>query len=836
MHLVSVKCSSSIFRGLTVGDKCCVFRICLTGSPFSLLTPFTRISISDYRYRSPTSFKMPFYDSFLTETGFVDCVTPTNFVLYILLREYIGSMMIDSSLSQDLGEAKKDKVAVYMFFYKRLRDFSPSPFSWLCDSSAPLSARLQALVRGRIERLRNVFEVLSYTHPNTLKSEIFSDYLCMEDEEKFVVMKDSVFGLFLRKFALGFHHLSFEEMVRFLDQFFEAYDTVLQNFRPESKFMMSEQSHFDKTSALSTRKHALEASTKIVNSIGLLGGRPETDVKTLDDVLSLSRNLFPDLPAPYYAAHLLATRKRHLTEAESNLHAYVETRMAAAGLDKSMSNTCAYLSIAAAAMHLSFGQWQRSKCLEKEALKKSLESECKAPLNHIRVTHTLLSSNMEPFRYDGEIPSAKVPRSPHVALAEMRTGFWDMVDSGAPTKDLLTVHFNSAVAMSPTYFSLCLLDVATLWSLYGYPTLYAALLQCVVSADCLQPCPYSDIVLTTAFSGLIREYNAAGAITEALELTKACVQVLCRFAEKSVVRQAGLQVELEQAIRSQTDLSRCDRLINALRLCCPWEAALYQAEVERCRGNPLTSHDLLHHVVDSVSERLGLSVDTSDRLSIARTSVASTGQTASKHALFSRVQFPEFDRQIPVGGQAKLAQIGLRARLALVESLLSMGLCDQATKHLSRATALAERYRLELGAVTVKLLKYVTEVQLGRSVSDVVGLRSALHQILHRADRWTRCRCVVFAARVNLKVQESSADRLQALSSYLEQLFRVFQFYRVTDDRKRILDLIVLMASALHTLGRTAERNTLSRTYVQLRNEYQCGTSVGPQVHSLCLI
>ncbi|KAA0184542.1 hypothetical protein FBUS_10270 [Fasciolopsis buskii] len=86
--------------------------------------------------------------------------------------------------------------------------------------------------------------------------------------------------------------------------------------------------------------------------------------------------------------------------------------MSAACADKSMSNTCAYLSIAAAAMHLSFGQWQRSKCLEKEALKKSLESECKAPLNHIRVTHTLLNSNMEPFRYGGEIPSAKSPRSP----------------------------------------------------------------------------------------------------------------------------------------------------------------------------------------------------------------------------------------------------------------------------------------------------------------------------------------------------------------------------------------------------------------------------------------
>lgn len=115
-----------------------------------------------------------------------------------------------------------------------------------------------------MERLRNVFEVLNYTHPSTLKNEIFSDYLCMEDEDKFVVMKDSVFGksikfhccyspgLFLRKFALGFHHLSFEEMVRFLDQFFEAYDAAIQSFQPESELIPSEKPHFDMGSAPST--------------------------------------------------------------------------------------------------------------------------------------------------------------------------------------------------------------------------------------------------------------------------------------------------------------------------------------------------------------------------------------------------------------------------------------------------------------------------------------------------------------------------------------------------------------------------------------------------------
>lgn len=106
-----------------------------------------------------------------------------------------------------------------------------------------------------------------------------------------------------------------------------------------------------------------------------------------------------------------------------------------------------------------------------------------------------------------------------------------------------------------------------------------------------------------------------------------------------------------------------------------------------------------------------------------------------------------------------------------VESLLSMGLCDQATKHLDRARALAKRYRLDLGTVTVKLLEHVSDVQLSRPMFDYTSFSSTLHQVLHRADRWTRCRCVVFAARVSLKYHEPIVDRLQGNQSRRFQRF-----------------------------------------------------------------
>ncbi|CAL8091209.1 unnamed protein product [Calicophoron daubneyi] len=516
---------------------------------------------------------MTFYDKFLKSPSFVDCVTHSNLVLYIVLKEYICSIKLDESMFADTDE-DEDRVNLYMSLYNILKEMPLNSFECLSTSAHKLPRRLQALTRGRIERLRNTFEAVQYTHPKSLKESVFSSGLSLENEEKFIVTKDSVFGLFLRKFALGFHHQSFEEMTKFLDSFFEAYDAELVGSFDLGK---SDDSFTNRSDLypVSTRNRAQDISSQIASCMGRIGGRPTVGPRKIDEMLELSKKLFPELPTPHYTSHLLATKKRNFTEAEKELHAYFETRMSSDESSKNLSNTCAYMAIAAATMHLSFGHWSKGNQLEKEALKKALESESKTPLKHVQIAHTLLNPSTEPFRYDGQISVKNHYRSMSVAFAELRTKFWDMVDKGSPPDQLLAFYFNSPVATSPTYFAPCLFDLASLWSLYGYPILSTALLQCVINADCLQPCPTSDAVLSAAFACMIREISSEGAEVTALKLAKACEAVLCRFSEKSAIRQASLLVELEAGLRSKVDLPKCDRLVNAIRLCCPWEAALW---------------------------------------------------------------------------------------------------------------------------------------------------------------------------------------------------------------------------------------------------------------------
>ncbi|CAH8532259.1 unnamed protein product [Dicrocoelium dendriticum] len=85
------------------------------------------------------------------------------------------------------------------------------------------------------------------------------------------------------------------------------------------------------------------------------------------------------------------------------------------------------------------------------------------------ITHRLLNPNSEPLRYDGQIGCHTVHRSVHTAFSELRTIFWDMLDSGAPPSRTLLLYFNTPIAMMPSFFSICLLDMATAWALYGYP-------------------------------------------------------------------------------------------------------------------------------------------------------------------------------------------------------------------------------------------------------------------------------------------------------------------------------------------------------------------------------
>ncbi|CAH8560429.1 unnamed protein product [Schistosoma bovis] len=412
---------------------------------------------------------MIFYQKIGGESYFIDSVTHNSFMLFIILREYICSLMMsDNSEDQIQYSNSKDTINLYMLMYEMLKENIGNPFDILkCNSqSARIPAYLKPLIRGRIERLRNYYEAVAYTNLSTFKNLIFAKSLNVgneidddDDEDsgdggggvsqnsnrrRFLLTKDSVFGLFIRKFSLGIYSQSFEKIIQFLDSFFDAYDNEMcsiSNLDTEDLIVQKFAHSFTRDQYLiSTRNQALDVCSEIIDSIGKIGGRPNLNLQKYNELLLLAKKMYPEVSYTHYASHVYALHKRNLTMAENELHAYFETCMASvqnpeislttstfsgAGTVSTTttttagqgtitssvltppinsSNTCAHMAVTGAAMHLNFGHWYKGKCLIKEALQKSLESESKDSLGHVKVTHTLLNSSTDPFRYDNEVP------------------------------------------------------------------------------------------------------------------------------------------------------------------------------------------------------------------------------------------------------------------------------------------------------------------------------------------------------------------------------------------------------------------------------------------------
>ncbi|VDP57726.1 unnamed protein product [Schistosoma curassoni] len=162
---------------------------------------------------------MIFYQKIGGESYFIDSVTHNSFMLFIILREYICSLMMsDNSEDQIQYSNSKDTINLYMLMYEMLKENIGNPFDILkCNSqSARIPAYLKPLIRGRIERLRNYYEAVAYTNLSTFKNLIFAKSLNVgneidddDDEDsgdgggdvsqnsnrrRFLLTKDSVFG------------------------------------------------------------------------------------------------------------------------------------------------------------------------------------------------------------------------------------------------------------------------------------------------------------------------------------------------------------------------------------------------------------------------------------------------------------------------------------------------------------------------------------------------------------------------------------------------------------------------------------------------------------------
>ncbi|CAH8532256.1 unnamed protein product [Dicrocoelium dendriticum] len=313
---------------------------------------------------------------------------------------------------------------------------------------------------------------------------------------------------------------------------------------------------------------------------------------------------------------------------------------------------------------------------------------------------------------------------------------------------------------------------------------------------------------------MVKIFGDSGAIKEALHMNSVVANILHRSPEKMALRQAGLQVELEQALRSRADLAYCDRLVNALRLCCPWEATLFQAELERCRGNYNACCDLLRHITVSAEARIKCTSSLNNQF-------PSRSESTICPEPLSHLNLATFEDHVSVGGLVKIALIGLRAHLLLAEVFLSKGMCQKADKELNDAHCQAEKFRLSSGEAAILLLRQAVNVVLARSSQPVDSpTDQILSEILHRSDSCTRFRYSVFVSRLRLSYLSSDSDRLSFLKCHLQLLLNALEFHRSLDDRQQILLLLILLIAALHASGRIEERNRAVHALEELRSKH----------------
>ncbi|CAH8290459.1 unnamed protein product, partial [Schistosoma bovis] len=123
-----------------------------------------------------------------------------------------------------------------------------------------------------------------------------------------------------------------------------------------------------------------------------------------------------------------------------------------------------------------------------------------------------------------------------------------------------------------------------------------------------------------------------------------------------------------QHLRSGYDLAQCDRLVNSIKLYCPWEAAIRQAEVEQKRGNVSYTHDILRYIIDSVIARRDHDCGLLQQSANNNNKLLHSNELWSQTKPFSHIILPTFPEHTPVGGLCKLALIELRAHLALVSA------------------------------------------------------------------------------------------------------------------------------------------------------------------------
>ncbi|VDM16036.1 unnamed protein product [Hydatigera taeniaeformis] len=698
---------------------------------------------------------MNFHENFSRQKFLVDFVTFNNFIGFVVAREYLDNIT---------ELAYSDERKVYNF-YKFL---------------------LKLLQSNRIEMLRKIDYVVEYVNRARIKKAFSRDVEEFDDLKSATFHQNSLVGQFLRKFAVSFHLQPFDKVTEFCNSFYAYYDSSFSS------------------------NQVITFSEETINKAGRLGSLSSAEFGSLIEKLQSYQRNYPDLATPRFASHVVAMRQRNLSQAETNLFKAFEMAISWPPMGDSSGvapeprpvDAWTRMTLEAADMHHRFGHrllpYMRSFCSVQarsflhQALAQALETNDVLSLRHTKVNHFIVSSLFgqaahevitplgEPFRYetveqtDGLVPS-------DLLLAELCCKLFKLIGTGTVPQKVLLTYFNSVVAPQSDSLAIVLLNLAFIFFVYGYSILGTTLLQCVIIVDCLCPCSISDSVLSTSISQIARSLAAAGLPAQAVQIIKSAIGTIGRFEEFAHFERARVETQLEQALRTDTDLSKCSRLINDLALFCPWEANLRRANLEMRRGNQALATDILQALADGAESLRTATGVGDDYAQYKEANDENMGRS------FKLLEPPR------AGGIAALVRFEIRARIAMAEIFASNGVFSEALNQLECAALLSRQYHMKTFAnicnIMMATISSFEGVHRQISLGDGTSIFEIFTDICHQAEP------AVVMHLTNMKLWLSLlADYLNVEVTWKNQLCESATFFANIGDKyslQKLVDIFV---------------------------------------------
>ncbi|KAM7540586.1 hypothetical protein Aperf_G00000030436 [Anoplocephala perfoliata] len=440
-----------------------------------------------------------------------------------------------------------------------------------------------------------------------------------------------------------------------------------------------------------------------------------------------------------YASHLVAMRQGNLTKAETNLFKAFEMAIALpqsepqdALSERKLIDGWTRMTLGAVDMHYKFGQIPQARSYLHQALAQALETNDALALRFAKMAHEVLNPLGEPFRFrTTSMKPSETTISSDLLLAELRCKLYKLIGSAANPKEVLLTHFNSEIAPKSEALSTVLLDLAFVFSYYGYSIMATTLLQCVIIMDSLCPCSVSDSVLSLSISQLARVFAVNGSPAIAVQILKSASETIGLFGELAIFERARVETQLEQSFRMGYNLDHCSRLVDNLALFCPWEAYLRRANLELKKGNQSLAVDILQALVER-AEKLRATTGFEKEEITCTEKLFRQSDDIDVETLVRTLEPPSS------GGGGALVQFEVRARIAVSEVFACNSIFLEAVKQLETALELSRQYHLRMLANTciimISTITSFSEVAVENPLPEDTSLFEIFTEVCHQAD------------------------------------------------------------------------------------------------------